>query len=84
MLAKGAPTTGFLNLLRWGGTDGYSLETTWIEAKYNAVEVATGLLLNGKDQRLIDPQGLYPSAVYFGLDGSAVLSPFPRPPPGYA
>jgi hypothetical protein len=84
MLAKGAPTTGFSNQLRWKGTDGYSLKTTCIKAKSDAVEVATGLMLNREDWRLIDPQEIYPSAVYFGLGGSALPSPFPHPPPGYA
>jgi hypothetical protein len=83
-LAKGAAQTGFSNLLCWKGTDGYSSKTTCIKARGNAVEVATGLLLNGKDQRLIDPQELYPSAVYFGLGGSTLPSPFPHPPPEYA
>ena len=60
------------------------METTCIKAKGDAVEVATGSLLNGEDQRLIDLQELYPSAVYFGLGESTLPSPFPHPPPGYA
>jgi hypothetical protein len=47
------------------------LETECIKAKGDAVEVATGLLLNREIQRLVDPQELCPSAVYFGLGGSA-------------